>query len=56
MKSYRVTIIYKQGENAATISKTVPAHTERQAIDKIISANGLDGKVVSKRAELLKIV
>lgn len=53
MKPHRVTIKYKKGDQTCTISATVPAYTERQAIDKIINANGLDGKVVSKKVELL---
>jgi hypothetical protein len=55
MKDYRVSIKYKSGEQTATISTTVPAYNERQAIEKIVSANSLDGKVVSKKVELLKI-
>lgn len=56
MNTYRVTIKYKQGEQSGVISNTVPAYSEKQAIEKIINANGLDGKVVSKKAELLKLV
>lgn len=56
MKPHRVTIKYKNGEQTCTVSTTVPAYNERQAIDKVISANSLTGKVVSKKAELLKLV
>lgn len=56
MKSYRVTIKYSTGDNAATISKTVPAYNERQAIEKVIESNSLAGKVVSKKVEPLKLV
>lgn len=55
MKSYRVTIKYRTGENTGLISKTVPAYNERQAIDQIIAACKLAGKVVSEKAELLKL-
>lgn len=55
MKTYRVTIKYKKGEQTDLLSTTVPAISEKEAIEKIISANNLDGKVVSKKAELLKI-
>lgn len=53
MKTYRVTIKHKKGEQTNLISTTVPASNERQAIEKIISANGIVG-VLSKKAELLK--
>lgn len=56
MKTYRVTIKYSTGEQRCTLSTTAPAYNERQAIDKIIDANNLNGKVVSKKAELLKLV
>lgn len=55
MKPHRVTIKYMQGEQTCVISTTVPAYNERQAIDTVISANSLAGKVVRRRAELLKI-
>lgn len=55
MKSYRVTIKYKQGDQSGVISTTVPAQDERQAIDKVIEANSLAGKVVSRKVELLKL-
>lgn len=54
MKPHRVTIKYRNGEQTCVISTTVPAYNESQAIDKIISANGLAGKVVRRKAELLK--
>lgn len=56
MKTYRVTIKHTAGKQTNLISTTVPAVTEKQAIDKIISAHGLDGRVITKRAELLKTV
>ena len=56
MKPYRVTIKYKTGEQTNLISKTLPAYNEKQAIDKVIESNSLAGKVVSKKAELLKLV
>lgn len=52
MKTYRVTIKHKKGEQTNLISTTVPAANERQAIEKIISANSLVD-VISKKAELL---
>lgn len=54
MKDHRVTIKYINGKQTCVLSITVPATTERQAIEKIISAHGLDGRVISKKAELLK--
>lgn len=55
MKSHRVTIKYKNGEQTCVISKEVPAYNERQAIETVINANSLAGKVVSKKAELLTL-
>lgn len=55
MKPHRVTIKYKTGEQTHTLSKVIPAYNERQAIDKIIEANSLAGKVVSKKAEMLNL-
>lgn len=55
MKPHRVTIKYRNGEQTCVISTTVPASNESQAIDKIITANGLAGKVVRRRAELLTL-
>lgn len=52
MKTYRVTIKHKKGAQTHLISTTVPAASERQAIEKIISANSLVD-VISKKAELL---
>lgn len=52
MKTYRVTIKHKKGKQTDLISTTVPAISERQAIDKVIEANGIV-EVVSKKAELL---
>lgn len=55
MKTYRVTIKYNTGEQSNLISTTVPAITEKEAIDKVKSANSIeDDTVVSKKAELLK--
>lgn len=54
MKDHRVTIKYKKGEQTCVLSIAVPAISERQAIDKVIEANGLDGRVITKKAELLK--
>lgn len=53
MKPHRVTIKYRNGDQTCVISTTVPAYNERQAISKIIEANGLVGKVVRRRAELI---
>lgn len=53
MKPHRVTIKYMNGEQTCVISTTVPAYNESQAISKIIAANGLSGKVVRRRAELI---
>lgn len=53
MKPHRVTIKYKNGEQTCVLSTTVPAYTEKDAISKIISAHGLDGRVITKKAELL---
>lgn len=54
MKPHRVTIKYKKGEQTNWISKTVPAITERHAIDLVIKASGIDdANVISKKAELL---
>lgn len=55
MKSYRVTIGYKQGQQTGVVSKTVPAYNEQQAIEKVIESDKLDGKVVSKKAELITL-
>lgn len=52
MKTYRVTIKHKKGEQTHLISTTVPAANERQAIEKIINARGLVD-VISRKAELL---
>lgn len=55
MKSYRVTIKYRTGEQTGVVSKTMPAYNERQAIEKVIDADKLAGKVVSKKAELITL-
>lgn len=52
MKTYRVTIKHKKGEQTNLISTTVPASNERQAIEMIINARGLVD-VISRKAELL---
>lgn len=53
MKPHRVTIKYEKGEQTCVLSIAVPATGERQAIEKVIAANGIVN-VVSKKAELLK--
>lgn len=55
MKPHRVTIKYKVEAVTATISTTVPAANESEAIKKVIKAKEITN-VVSKKAELLKIV
>lgn len=52
MKTYRVTIKHRKGEQTNLLSTIVPASNERQAIEKVIAAHGLD-HVVSRKAELL---
>ena len=52
MKTYRVTIKHRKGEQTNLLSTTDPASNERQAIEKIINARGLVD-VISKKAELL---
>ena len=54
MKNYRVTIAYQDGEQNGLISTTVPAIGGDKAMDSVIEANGLDGKVIEKKAELIK--
>lgn len=53
MKNYRVTIKHSAGKQTNLISTVVPANDEKAAIEKVIEANSLDGKVLSKKAELL---
>lgn len=53
MKHFRVSIKYYTGAQMATISATVPAYNDTHAINLIIEANGLEGKVVANSAQLL---
>jgi hypothetical protein len=53
MENYRVTIKHSTGNQTNLISTVVPANNEKQAIEKVISANGIV-EVLSKKAELLK--
>jgi hypothetical protein len=51
MKKFRVTLKIMANGHMSSLSTTIPAYHDADAIDKVIDANNLAGQVTASRAE-----
>jgi hypothetical protein len=51
MKTYRVTLTYRRDGHTSSLSTTVPACNDIDAINKVIGAHSLVGQVIAPKAE-----
>ncbi len=51
MKTYRVTLKIMADGQTSSLSSTIPAYHDAEAIDKVIDANDLAGQVTASRVE-----
>ena len=51
MKTYRVTLKIMANGHTSSLSTTIPAYNDADAINKVIDANNLAGQVTASRVE-----